>query len=182
MKVRRMRKVERVNGKAREGLTSIGISHQIRSALRCFHEYKGTPNDCQLTINPLIRVYHELIIKEREINVPATPRARLAKAGLKLRGKARAKENLEPVILEHAIPAHEVVCRLMDLDPNHLDFESNVSETLEDTFNVAWVVKAEHDKLNKKHMHFLPINPDATLKELAILRYKCSGVPIPTHQ
>ncbi len=175
-----MRKVERVNGKAREGLTSAGIFHQICSALRCFHDCKGTPNDCQLTINPLIRTYHEIIIKERSINVPATPRARLAKAGSKIRGKARIKAKLEPVILEHAVPAHEVVCRLMDLDPGDPHFDLKVSGTLEDTFYVAWVVKDEHAKLNVKHMHNLPVALEATVQELAQLRYKHSDVPMPT--
>jgi hypothetical protein len=51
-----MRKVHRINRKAREGLTSRGLARQIMASLRCFHDDGCSPNDCQITINPLVRL------------------------------------------------------------------------------------------------------------------------------
>jgi len=164
-----MRKVNRKNGKVYEGLSSIGIAHQIKSSLRCFHDWNGTPNDCQLTINPLVRAYHVMLMRESGIELPSTPLAKQARADKK------------SAIREHVIPAHEVVCRLMDVDPSCKDFDYFIKEILDSTFNVAWVVKEEHKRLNSKHMHSLPVKPEATPQQLAELRYELCEVPVPTY-
>ncbi|MET3119974.1 hypothetical protein AAKU64_004222 [Undibacterium sp. GrIS 1.8] len=166
-----MRQVIRKNGKIYEGLSLNGIANQIASSLRCFHENKGTSNDCQLTINPLVRAYHAMIIREWGIVLPATPLAK------ETRNKGKS------AIREHRIPTHAVVCLLMYIDPKDDSetetFDIRVKKVLDSTFKMAWVVKDEHEKLNRKYMHSLPIDHESTLEELAIRRYKECDVPEP---
>lgn len=157
--------------KAREGLTLQGIVAHITCAILLWDRGKGrgTQNDCQLSINHLLRTYHHLKLKKRLYGqVPATPAGRLAHSA----GSGYH--------LEHAIPIACVMWALF----NHVterDFDKayqQVQKVIDATMYVAYVTHAEHAKLNRLFPSSMPSGYDYPWLDPWI-RYKVAKLRTP---
>jgi hypothetical protein len=135
--------------KAREGLTLPGIVAHITSAILLWNRGKGhgTQNDCQMSINHLLRAYHHLKLKKGLYGqVPATPAGRAAHTA----GSGYH--------LEHAIPIACVMWALFN-NVTQRDFDQaydQVQKVIDDTMYVAYVTHDEHAKLNRRFASSMP--------------------------
>lgn len=158
--------------RAREGLTLPGIVAHITCAILLWNRGKGpgTQNDCQLSINHLLRTYHHLKLKKGLYGqVRATRDGRAAHTA----GSGYH--------LEHAIPIACVMWALF----NHVtqrDFDQayeQVQKVIDDTMYVAYVTHEEHTKLNRRFASSMPPGSDYPWPDPWI-RYKLAGVEPPS--
>lgn len=157
--------------KAREGLTLEGILAHITSAILLWDcgKGRGTQNDCQLSINHLLRTYHHRKLKEDSYGpVPATREGRAAyTAG-------------SGYHLEHAIP---IACVMWALFNNVTEREfgsayEQVQEVIRNTMHVAYVTHKEHADLNREFASSMPSGSTYPWPDPWI-RYKEAGVETP---
>jgi hypothetical protein len=157
--------------KAREGLTLEGIAAHITSAILLWGHGKGrgTQNDCQLSINHLLRTYHHLKLRKGLYGlVPATPKGR------------KAHTNGSGYHLEHAIPIACVMWALFN-KVTERGFDrayDQVQEVINSTMYVAYVTHEEHAKLNRKFASSMPSGSTYPWSDPWI-RYKEAKVPRP---
>jgi hypothetical protein len=157
--------------KAREGLTLQGITAHITCAILLWDRGRGrgTQNDCQLSINHLLRTYHNLKLKKSLYGrVPATPKGRIAHAA----GSGYH--------LEHAIPIACVMWALFNnvTERNFDRAYGQVQKVIDDTMYVAYVTHKEHAELNLQFASSMPSGATYPWSDPWI-RYKEAGVPPP---
>lgn len=157
--------------KAREGLTLPGILAHITCAILLWNRGKGhgTQNDCQVSINHLLRVYHHLKLKKGLYGqVPATLKGRIAHTA----GRGYH--------LEHAIPIACVMWALFN-NVTQRDFDKayeQVQKVIDDTMYVAYVAHDEHAKLNRHFASSMPSGSQYPWPDPWI-RYKEADVDAP---
>lgn len=158
--------------KAREGLTLPGIVAHITGAILLWNRGAGhgTQNDCQLSINHLLRSYHHLKLRK----------GGYAQVFATTGGKAAHLEG-KGYHLEHAIPIACVMWALFN-NVTAQDFDracEQVQKIIDDTMYVAYVTHDEHAELNRLYASSMPPGYEYPWEDPWI-RYQKAKVEIPS--
>ncbi len=123
-----------------KGLTLDGLAAQIVSSIATWRKANhGTINDCQVVVNHLIRKYHDRLLASKEISVSWTRDAHAAV----MQGEKPRKEHIIPVACVMAVLLKDDAI----ISENFKEGISKTHEILKKTAKLAWVSKAEAQKL-----------------------------------